>query len=127
MSEAKQGRTKPQLTGPALVSARIDSEAAVAVTAGALLIQTSVKTERHGRGAERMAERTIYLDPDRRGPQSRRILVRSYRWYATVEVDRDGYVDATTMRGDAPDLPAASTEAVNRARGASIDHIWYEG
>ncbi|MEU6310232.1 GNAT family N-acetyltransferase [Streptomyces sp. NPDC047014] len=74
-----------------------------------------------------MAERTIYLDPDRRGPQSRKILVRSNRWYATVEVDRDGYVDATTRRGDAPDLPAAYTEAVDRARTVSIDHIWCEG
>ncbi|CAM5469320.1 ESCO1/2 family N-acetyltransferase [Streptomyces viridifaciens] len=74
-----------------------------------------------------MTERTIYLDPDRHDPSSRRINVRAHRWYATVELDRDGYVDALTRRGDSPDLPTAYTEAVTRAQNTSIDRIWYDG
>ncbi|MFJ2777256.1 GNAT family N-acetyltransferase [Kitasatospora sp. NPDC087315] len=74
-----------------------------------------------------MTERTIYLDPDRHGPSSRKINVWAHRWYALVELDRDGHVDALTRRGDSPDLPAAYTEAVTRAQHTSVDHIWCDG
>ncbi|GJF31738.1 hypothetical protein KNE206_44380 [Kitasatospora sp. NE20-6] len=74
-----------------------------------------------------MTERTIYLDPDRRDPSSRKINVRAHRWYAMVELDRDGYVDALTWRGDSPDLPTAYTEAVTRAQHTSFDRIRYDG
>ncbi|WP_031149220.1 hypothetical protein [Streptomyces xanthophaeus] len=74
-----------------------------------------------------MTERTIYLDPDRRDPSSRRIGVRAFRWYAKVELDRDGYVDALTSRGYDFELPAAYEEAVERARGACIERIRCDG
>ncbi|MEU2374366.1 GNAT family N-acetyltransferase [Streptomyces misionensis] len=74
-----------------------------------------------------MTERTIYLDPDPRDPRTRRILVRADRWYAVVELDRDGYVDATTSRGQEPELPTAYRAAVDKVREASSDRIWYDG
>ncbi|MFE2049704.1 GNAT family N-acetyltransferase [Streptomyces sp. NPDC059459] len=74
-----------------------------------------------------MTERIIYLDPNPRDPHSRRIRVRAYRWYATVELDRDGYVDAATSLGHDSELPAAYSEAVDRVREVSIDRIWCEG
>lgn len=74
-----------------------------------------------------MTERRTYLDPDPRDPRSRRIDVRASQWYATVVLDRDGYVDATSSRGRSPELPTAYTEAVDRALRASIDRIYYDG
>ncbi|MBV9025118.1 MAG: GNAT family N-acetyltransferase [Streptomycetaceae bacterium] len=74
-----------------------------------------------------MTERTTYLDPDPRDWRSRKIRVRASHWYATVELDRDGYVDAATSRGHDPELPADYREAVGRVRDASIDRIWYNG
>jgi GNAT superfamily N-acetyltransferase len=74
-----------------------------------------------------MTERTTYLDPDPRDWRSRKIRVRPHRWYATVELDRDGYVDTATSQGHDPELPAAYSEAVARARDAYIDRIWYDG
>lgn len=74
-----------------------------------------------------MTERTIYLDPDERDYRSRKIRVRAFRWYATVELDRDEYVYAATSLGHDPELPAAYLEAVNRARDATMDRIWYDG
>ncbi|MGA5559752.1 GNAT family N-acetyltransferase [Streptomyces platensis] len=74
-----------------------------------------------------MTERTIYLDPDPRDWRSRKICVRATRWYAKIGLDRDGYVDSTSSRRDDPELPTAYTEAVDRARDASIDRIWYDG
>ncbi|MFD7450985.1 GNAT family N-acetyltransferase [Kitasatospora sp. NPDC059827] len=74
-----------------------------------------------------MVNQTIYLDLDRRDRRSRKIHVRAYRWFATVDLDRDGYVDALTARGDDPSLPADYTEAVNRAYSTSIDRLWYDG
>ncbi|MFI8079768.1 GNAT family N-acetyltransferase [Kitasatospora sp. NPDC086009] len=69
-----------------------------------------------------MTERTIYLDPDRRDPSSRRITVRPHRWYAMVELNRDG-----TRRGGSPDLPTAYMEGVTHAQRTSFDHIRYDG
>ncbi|WP_329112135.1 hypothetical protein [Streptomyces sp. NBC_01353] len=74
-----------------------------------------------------MTERTTYLDPDPRDWRSRKIGVRASRWYSTVTLDRDGYVDAANSRGDDSQLPAAYEEAVERARNASIDRIWCDG
>ncbi|MFE3038351.1 hypothetical protein ACFXKY_42670 [Streptomyces canus] len=74
-----------------------------------------------------MSERRIYLDPDRRDPRSRKIDVRASRWYATVTVDRDEYVYAATQHGRSAELPTAYTQAVDRARSASIDRIYYDG
>ncbi|MFF7702879.1 GNAT family N-acetyltransferase [Streptomyces lydicus] len=74
-----------------------------------------------------MTERTIYLDPDPHDWRCRRIRVHASRWYATISLDRDGYVDATSSRGDTPELPAAYTEAVDRVREASTDRIWFDG
>ncbi|WP_411084513.1 GNAT family N-acetyltransferase [Streptomyces sp. cmx-18-6] len=74
-----------------------------------------------------MTERTICLDADPRDWRSRKIGVRPSRWYATVELDRDGYVDAATARGDSAELPAAYDEAVDRVRSAAVDRLWYEG
>ncbi|MEV1009850.1 GNAT family N-acetyltransferase [Streptomyces sp. NPDC049881] len=74
-----------------------------------------------------MAERTIFLDPDRHDPRSRKIHVRAYRWFTTVGLDRDAYVDATTSRGGASELPTAYSDAFNRAQNSSTDRIWYDG
>ncbi|MCX5236174.1 hypothetical protein OG824_13275 [Streptomyces prunicolor] len=74
-----------------------------------------------------MTERTTYLDPDTRDWRSRKIIVRPHRWYATVELDLDGYVDTAASQGHDPELPAAYREAVARARDAYIDRIWYDG
>ncbi|MEU6661780.1 GNAT family N-acetyltransferase [Streptomyces sp. NPDC046821] len=74
-----------------------------------------------------MTERTVYLDPDPQDWSSRKIRVQPSRWYATIELDRDGYVDAARSQGYDPELPDAYTEAVDRARIAAIDRIRYEG
>ncbi|MEU6221100.1 hypothetical protein ABZ845_26865 [Streptomyces sp. NPDC047022] len=74
-----------------------------------------------------MTERTIYLDPDRRDPRSRRVSIRALRWYATVTLDRDGYVDAQTSLGHDVELPAAYCVAVDEVREAAVDRIWYDG
>ncbi|MYW18561.1 hypothetical protein GT039_24035 [Streptomyces sp. SID2955] len=74
-----------------------------------------------------MTERTVCLDPDPRDWRSRKILVRAYRWYATVSVDRDAYVSASASRGHASELPAAYIEAVDAAREACMNRIWYDG
>ena len=81
----------------------------------------------HSYGALCMTERTIYLDPQARPFESRKINVRAYRWYAEVELDRDDYVDATTTRGQEPELPTAYKEALDSVRLASTDRIWYDG
>ncbi|WP_159048933.1 GNAT family N-acetyltransferase [Streptomyces sp. NRRL B-3648] len=74
-----------------------------------------------------MTERTIYLDPDARPSKSRKITVRAHRWYASVELDRDDYVDATSTRGQEPELPSVYKDTVDRVRLASTDRIWYDG
>ncbi|QLH21838.1 GNAT family N-acetyltransferase [Streptomyces sp. Rer75] len=74
-----------------------------------------------------MTERTAYLDPDPRDWRTRKIRVRFHRWYATVDLDRDGYVDAATSLGRDPELSTAYKDAVDRVRDASIDRIWYDG
>ncbi|MFG3014128.1 hypothetical protein ACGFZB_27630 [Streptomyces cinerochromogenes] len=74
-----------------------------------------------------MTERTIDLDPDLRGWRSRKIHVRAYRWYATVSLDRDGYLSARDSWEHDDQLPAAYTEAVDRAREACMDRISYDG
>ncbi|MEU6719601.1 GNAT family N-acetyltransferase [Nonomuraea sp. NPDC046802] len=74
-----------------------------------------------------MTKRTIYLDHDRRDRRTRKIHVRAYRWYATAELNRDGYADYLISRGDSADLPTAYTEAVAKAENTSIDRIWYDG
>ncbi len=43
-----------------------------------------------------MTERTMYLDRDPRDWRCRKIDVWASRWYATVTLDRDSYVDAAT-------------------------------
>ncbi|MFH9613795.1 GNAT family N-acetyltransferase [Streptomyces pratensis] len=74
-----------------------------------------------------MAERTIYLDADPGDWRARKICVRSSRWYVTVELDRDGYVDAADSRGASAELPVAYADAVEAVRESSIDRLWYEG
>ncbi|MGX1851687.1 GNAT family N-acetyltransferase [Streptomyces sp. NPDC055299] len=74
-----------------------------------------------------MTERTIYLDPDTGDRSSRTIRIRPRRWYATVQLDRDDYVDAARSQGHDPELPATFYESVDRARMAAIDRIRYEG
>jgi GNAT superfamily N-acetyltransferase len=75
-----------------------------------------------------VTERTIFLDPGRRASRtSRMIRVSASRWYATVTLDRDAYVDATSSPSDDSDLPADFTEALNRAQKTCFDRIWYDG
>lgn len=74
-----------------------------------------------------MTARTICLDPDPSDWQSRKIHVEFHRWYAKVELNRDGHVDAANALGRGSELPAAYIEAVQRARSTSSDRIWYDG
>jgi hypothetical protein len=74
-----------------------------------------------------MNERTTYLDPGPRSWRSRKISVRASRWFARVELDRDGYFDTAVSQGLDPELPAAYRDAVSRLNDASMDRIWYDG
>ncbi|MFD7897169.1 hypothetical protein [Streptomyces sp. NPDC059743] len=74
-----------------------------------------------------MTERTIHLDPDPRDPNCRKIRVSASRWYTTVTLDRDNYVDAANLLGEDPELPAQYRQALERAHNASADRIWYNG
>ncbi|GHG63190.1 GNAT family N-acetyltransferase [Streptomyces griseocarneus] len=74
-----------------------------------------------------MSERTIHLDADPGDWRCRKIRVRPTRWYATVELDRDGYVDAASRRGHAAELPTLYSDAVEKVRGAAADRLWYDG
>ncbi|QVJ02772.1 GNAT family N-acetyltransferase [Nocardiopsis eucommiae] len=74
-----------------------------------------------------MTEQTIFLDPDPRDWRSRKLQVQPSRWYATVQLNRDGYVDAAHARGHDSALPSAYEEAADRACNAGIDRIWYDG
>ncbi|MFF0204795.1 GNAT family N-acetyltransferase [Streptomyces sp. NPDC005017] len=74
-----------------------------------------------------MTERTIHLVADASSRDTRKFRVRALRWFATVQLDRDEYVDAQSSRGREPTLPADYIEAVDRARYAAIDRIRYEG
>ncbi|MFF5931591.1 GNAT family N-acetyltransferase [Streptomyces hydrogenans] len=74
-----------------------------------------------------MSERTIHLDPDPRDWRCRKIRVRADRWYARVELDRDGYVDAVSLRGGIAELPVAYTDAVEKVQAAAADRFWHDG
>ncbi|MEU1099526.1 GNAT family N-acetyltransferase [Streptomyces tibetensis] len=74
-----------------------------------------------------MTERAIYLDPPPYDWRSRKIQVRPSRWYATVQLDRDGHADVVRRQGIDPELPADYSEAVDAARSVAIDRIWYDG
>ncbi|UOB12824.1 GNAT family N-acetyltransferase [Streptomyces sp. HP-A2021] len=74
-----------------------------------------------------MTERTTYLDSGTHPSRSRRINVRAHQWYATVEVDRDNFVDAATALGQDPELPSAYREALDFVRNVFHDRIWYDG
>lgn len=74
-----------------------------------------------------MSERTIYLDGDPRDWRCRKIHVWPQRWYSTVELDRDGYVDAASSRGHTVELANRYTEAVKKVQAAAVDRLWYDG
>ena len=72
-----------------------------------------------------MAERTIYLDPPPHTWRSRKIVVEPYRWYARVELDREGPVER--HRSADAVLPAHVMAAVGRVRERAMDHLWLAG
>ncbi|MFB7900617.1 hypothetical protein ACFC1B_30420 [Streptomyces xiamenensis] len=74
-----------------------------------------------------MTERIIHLDPPPHDWRSRRIRIRAHRWYAAVELDREGYADTLTRQGQDPALPVPYSEALDKVQEASTDRIWYEG
>ncbi|WP_327267247.1 GNAT family N-acetyltransferase [Streptomyces sp. NBC_01218] len=74
-----------------------------------------------------MSERTVHLDADPRDWRCRKIRVRPHRWYVTVELDRDGYVDAASSRGHAAELPDLYTDAVEKVQAVAVDRLWYDG
>jgi GNAT superfamily N-acetyltransferase len=74
-----------------------------------------------------MTEQTTFLDPAPRDWRSRKLQVQPSRWYASVELNRDGYVDAENARGYDSALPAVYENAVDRVRSAGMDRIWYDG
>ncbi|WP_158697271.1 GNAT family N-acetyltransferase [Streptomyces hokutonensis] len=74
-----------------------------------------------------MTERTIHLVADASSRDTRKFRVRASRWFANVQLDRDGYFDTESLQGREPSLPADYIEAVDRARYAAMDRIRYEG
>ncbi|MEV5778391.1 hypothetical protein AB0L49_45555 [Streptomyces antimycoticus] len=74
-----------------------------------------------------MTQRTTYLDRDPCDWRSRKIRVRASRWYATVVLDRDSYIDAATSLGHESELPDAYRDALDRAWEASTERIWHDG
>lgn len=72
-----------------------------------------------------MAGRTIYLDPPPYTWRSRKIVVEPYRWYARVELDREGYAESD--HGADADLPAPVMAAVERVRKLAMDQLWLAG
>ncbi|MFC8517782.1 GNAT family N-acetyltransferase [Streptomyces sp. NPDC057257] len=74
-----------------------------------------------------MTERTMHLVADASSRDTRKIRVRASRWFATIRLDRDSYVDAQSTRGHEPDLPADYVAAVDRACDAAMDCIRYDG
>ncbi|MFD7677050.1 GNAT family N-acetyltransferase [Streptomyces sp. NPDC060187] len=74
-----------------------------------------------------MTERTFHLVDDPSSRDTRKVRVRASRWFATVQLDRDSYVDAESARGGEPDLPADYVKAVDKARDAAMDCIRYDG
>ncbi|TQF01331.1 hypothetical protein E6W39_02605 [Kitasatospora acidiphila] len=68
----------------------------------------------------------MYLDTDRTW-RGRTISVRPSRWYASVVLDRDGYVDTLNARNEESQLPEAFLEAVQRFNDSGCDRIWYDG
>ncbi|MFJ4672792.1 GNAT family N-acetyltransferase [Kitasatospora purpeofusca] len=67
-----------------------------------------------------------YLDDDRSW-RGRTITVRPSRWYASVVLDRDGFVDTLHTRGDDPELATDFIEAAERFNDRATNRIWYEG
>lgn len=74
-----------------------------------------------------MTEQTLYIDPDPHDWRSRKIHIRTNRRYASVVLDRDGYVDSTTSSRSEPELPPAYEAAVKEVLTSGLDRIWYEG
>lgn len=74
-----------------------------------------------------MSERTGHLDTGPRDWHCRKIHIRAHRWYARVELDRDGYVDAVSSRGGTAELPTAFTDAVEQVQAPAVDRFWYDG
>ncbi|WP_411144906.1 GNAT family N-acetyltransferase [Streptomyces sp. x-80] len=74
-----------------------------------------------------MTEQTVYLDPPPYNWRTRKIEVRPSRWYATVQLNRDGYAEVARRQGLDPELPSAYQEAIDAARGAAIDRLRYDG
>jgi GNAT superfamily N-acetyltransferase len=74
-----------------------------------------------------MTERSIHLVTDASSRDTRKIHVRPSRQFATVQLDRDSYVDAESPRGEERDLPADYLAALDRARDAAMNRIRYEG
>ncbi|MGW3747249.1 GNAT family N-acetyltransferase [Streptomyces sp. NPDC005146] len=74
-----------------------------------------------------MTERTFHLVADPCSRDTRKIRVRPSRWFATVQLDRDSHVDATSLRGSEAELPAEYLEAVGRVCDAAADRIRYDG
>jgi len=72
-----------------------------------------------------MAVRTVYLDPPPYTWRSRKIVVEPYRWYARVELDREGYVER--YRSADEGLPEPVMAAVERVRERAMDQLWLAG
>ncbi|MFD7586479.1 GNAT family N-acetyltransferase [Kitasatospora sp. NPDC059811] len=68
----------------------------------------------------------MYLDDDRSW-RGRTISVRPARWYASVRLERDGYVDTLTARDEDPSLAAGFAEAAERFNDQATTRIWYDG
>jgi hypothetical protein len=73
----------------------------------------------------------VWLDPPTPGRRraARRIDIRLGRWFATVELNRDDYVDLARSEGrvDDVEISPAFKEALERCAEAAYDHLWVSG
>lgn len=69
----------------------------------------------------------IWLDPPTR--RARRIEIRLGRWFATVELNRDDYVEHARSQGhiDDVELSPEFKKALERCADAAYDHLWISG
>ncbi|RSM44504.1 hypothetical protein DMB66_52290 [Actinoplanes sp. ATCC 53533] len=73
----------------------------------------------------------VWLDPPTPGRRraARRIEIRLGRWFATVELNRDDYVDHARSQGrdDDVEISPEFKEALERCADAACDHLWVSG
>ncbi|MER7280464.1 GNAT family N-acetyltransferase [Dactylosporangium sp. NPDC000244] len=73
-----------------------------------------------------MIDRTIHLDPAPYDWQTRKITVSNGHLFATVTLDRDGYVETREHPEDG-ELSTAFKDAIKRVTDSAIERLWIAG